>query len=133
MSISSFQPGNRAFHMGRLVTVLRESIVHIEEQRTGVRWWIVRFEDTGESRLINERNLCPADDTAMSAPCFKPGDRVRIPELHDSTGCLQASHCVSVEATAQHYRLWLVVLPQINSNLWVNERYLLPTGEETGE
>lgn len=61
MNAPRFQPGDRARLHGRLVTVLRESLAHIVEQRTGARWWVVRFEGTGETRLTDERNLCPAE------------------------------------------------------------------------
>lgn len=66
----------------------------------------------------------------MSAPRFKPGDRVRIPELGNAVGTLEASR-QGTRLVGPHYtRVWCVSLPSVESYIWLEDCYLRPAENE---
>lgn len=60
----------------------------------------------------------------MNVPRFQPGDRVRIPELGNVVGTLEASR-QGTRLVGPHYtRAWCVSLPSVESYIWIDEYYL---------
>lgn len=64
-------------------------------------------------------------------PRFQTGDRVRIPELGNVVGTLEASRQGTKLVGSHHTRTWCVSLPRVEAYIWLEECYLRSVEEVT--